>query len=98
MVTQVNFTAGKRSQWSWHCLTQGVPPRCAGSSETSRPSSVPGTFAYAPAAGEVLDAGSQTLQVAFFPTDSVHYSTACRRAVLRVGFPSLTPAVRSSDP
>jgi RHS repeat-associated protein len=37
---------------------------------------VPGTFEYMPAAGEILDSGSQTLLVAFFPDDSSTYSTA----------------------
>jgi streptogramin lyase len=35
---------------------------------------VPGTFAYTPAAGTVLDVGSQTLSVTFTPTDTVDYS------------------------
>jgi len=38
--------------------------------------SVPGTFEYTPAAGEFLDAGSQSLLVTFFPTDSIHYAPA----------------------
>ena len=39
-------------------------------------STVAGTFAYTPAAGTVLKAGSQTLSVTFTPTDSTDYSTA----------------------
>ena len=39
-------------------------------------SSVAGTFIYSPVAGTVLKAGTQTLSVAFTPTDSVDYTTA----------------------
>ena len=39
-------------------------------------SSVPGSFAYTPAAGTVLTAGSQTLSVTFTPTDTTDYATA----------------------
>ena len=35
---------------------------------------VPGTFAYSPSAGTVLDVGSQTLSVTFTPTDTTDYS------------------------
>ncbi len=45
---------------------------------------VPGTFEYIPTAGEVLDAGSQTLVVTFFPTDSVNYSPTSGSAVLQI--------------
>jgi len=45
---------------------------------------VPGIFEYTPATGEVLDAGSQALTVLFFPTDSVHYTTASGRVLLQV--------------
>ncbi len=37
---------------------------------------IPGTFAYSPAAGTVLGAGSQTLSVTFTPTDTTDYKTA----------------------
>ena len=37
---------------------------------------VPGTFAYQPAAGTVLDAGTQTLSAVFTPTDGTRYNTA----------------------
>jgi hypothetical protein len=37
---------------------------------------VPGTYAYTPASGAVLSAGTQTLNVVFTPTDTVDYSGA----------------------
>ena len=45
---------------------------------------MPGTFAYTPAAGTVLDAGSQTLSVTFTPTDTTDYTTATATATINV--------------
>ena len=45
----------------------------------------PGTFAYTPAAGTVLDAGNgQTLSVTFTPTDTTDYTTATATATINV--------------
>jgi hypothetical protein len=52
---------------------------------------VAGTFAYAPAAGTVLPAGSQTLSVTFTPADTANYATATRSVTIKVrGVPSIT--------
>jgi hypothetical protein len=45
---------------------------------------VAGTFAYSPAAGTVLTAGTQTLTVTFTPTDTVDYTTATATVSLSV--------------
>jgi hypothetical protein len=46
---------------------------------------VPGTFAYTPAAGTVLQAGtSQTLSVSFTPTDTADYSAASANVTIDV--------------
>ena len=45
--------------------------------------SVPGTFVYTPAAGTVLNAGTQTLHVDFIPTDS-NYTTVSRDVQISV--------------
>jgi hypothetical protein len=47
-------------------------------------SNVAGTFVYNPAAGTVLNAGTQTLSATFMPTDSTDYSTAIATATLLV--------------
>jgi len=47
-------------------------------------SSVAGTFAYSPAAGTVLTAGSKTLSVTFTPTDTTDFSTASSSVTLTV--------------
>ena len=47
--------------------------------------SVPGTFAYTPAAGTVLDAGpGQTLSAVFTPVDATDYNTASATATVTV--------------
>ena len=47
-------------------------------------STVAGTFAYTPAAGTVLSAGSQTLSVTFTPTNTTEYNTATASVTLTV--------------
>jgi hypothetical protein len=51
---------------------------------------VAGTFAYTPAAGAVLGAGSHTLNVTFTPTDGVDYGPASASVTLTVNPASLT--------
>jgi hypothetical protein len=58
--------------------------------------SVPGTFTYAPAAGSVLGAGSQTLSVTFRPTDTSNYTTASATVALQVN--RATPVVSWASP
>jgi hypothetical protein len=43
-----------------------------------------GNFNYTPAAGAVLDAGTQTLSVLFTPTDTTNYTTATQTTSLQV--------------
>jgi hypothetical protein len=58
--------------------------------------SVPGTFAYSPAAGAVLKAGSQTLSVTFTPTDTTDYTTATGSVTLDVA--QATPTITWAAP
>ena len=58
--------------------------------------SVPGTFAYSPAAGEVLSAGIQTLSATFTPTDSTDYNTA--RITVSLTVTRATPIVTWPTP
>jgi hypothetical protein len=48
--------------------------------------SVPGTFAYAPPAGTVLQPGTQTLTATFTPTDTTDYTTNTITTQIPVGF------------
>lgn len=58
--------------------------------------SVSGTFAYSPAAGTVLAAGSQTLSVTFTPTNTAEYTVATAGVVLTVN--KATPAITWATP
>ena len=58
----------------------------------------PGTFAYSPAAGTVLDAGNYTLTVTFTPTDTTDYTTATDTVTLTVNKASSTVAITSHTP
>jgi hypothetical protein len=58
--------------------------------------SVPGTFTYTPAAGEVLAAGAQTLTVTFTPSDAADYTPGQATTTLTVT--KATPALRWSKP
>ena len=63
-------------------------------------SSIPGTFAYSPAAGSVLSAGTQTLSVTFTPTNTTDYSPATASVSLTVNkaTPTITWAAPSAIP
>jgi len=59
-------------------------------------SSVAGTFTYSPATGTVLTAGSQTLSVAFAPTNATDYATAADSVTLTVNKAAPTVKLTSS--
>jgi hypothetical protein len=58
--------------------------------------SVPGTFAYSPAAGTLLSAGTQTLSVTFTPTDAANYTNGTGSVTLVVTRATATVAVTST--
>jgi hypothetical protein len=70
---------------SWNnpsAITYGTP---LGASQLNATASVPGAFAYTPAAGTVLGAGdNQTLHVEFTPTDAVNYANASKDVTINV--------------
>ena len=59
-------------------------------------STVAGTFAYSPALGTVLPAGSHTLSVTFTPADTADYTTATTSVTLAVN--QATPAITWTSP
>ncbi len=67
-----------------------------GSAQLDATASVPGTFAYNPAAGAVLGAGVHTLSVTFTPTDTIDYATATAMTSITVS--QATPAITWSTP
>jgi hypothetical protein len=66
-----------------------------GATQLDASSTVAGTFAYSPAAGAVLGAGSQTLSVTFTPTNTTNYATATAHATLAVNKASLLVTANS---
>jgi Flp pilus assembly CpaE family ATPase len=54
-------------------------------------SSVPGTFVYSPAAGEVLSAGSHTLSVTFTPANGANHTAA--QSTVSLAVMKITPVV-----
>ena len=81
----VNYTIDRLTPTiSWAtpaAITYGTP---LSATQLNATASVPGTFAYTPAAGTVLAAGMQTLSVTFTPTDTVDYSPAESMVTLTV--------------
>jgi hypothetical protein len=57
---------------------------------------VPGTFAYSPSAGAVLNAGTQQLSVTFTPADAVNYNNATAGVSIVVA--KATPVVTWANP
>jgi len=66
------------------------------STQLDATASVAGTFAYNPAAGTVLAAGTQTLSVTFTPTNTTDYTTATGTVQLTVNPVTTTVALTSS--
>jgi sugar lactone lactonase YvrE len=82
-----------------HAIRKGVPvtaavnwaspaPIIAGTplsaTQLNATANLPGTFAYTPAAGTVLTAGTHTLSVTFTPTDTVNFSPVTKTVTLTV--------------
>jgi Flp pilus assembly CpaE family ATPase len=67
-----------------------------GAAQLNASTSIPGTFSYTPAAGEVLGAGTHTLSVVFTPKDSVNNAIAQTTVKLTVA--KATPIVTWSTP
>jgi hypothetical protein len=61
------------------------------SAQLNATANVAGSFAYTPAAGAVLNAGSQTLSVTFTPTDGTNYTVATASTALTVN--KATPTI-----
>src|SRR5438876_6119035 len=64
--------------------------------QLSAAASVEGGLVYSPAAGTVLNAGSQTLHVDFTPTDTANYNTASKDVAISVL--KATPAITWGNP
>jgi serine/threonine protein phosphatase PrpC len=67
-----------------------------GAAQLNASASIPGTFEYSPAAGEVLSAGSHTLSAIFIPSDGTSYSRA--RAIVSLAVTRATPTIAWPTP
>jgi len=90
---QVNRAASTITWATPAAITYGTALSAAQLNATA---SVPGTFVYSPAAGTVLNAGSQPLSVSFTPTDATDYSTATANVSLQVN--AATPIITWATP
>jgi hypothetical protein len=85
-----NFALKTTPTISWtapSAITYGTP---LSPLQLSATASVPGTFAYNPAAGTVLAAGMHPLSVIFTPTDTVHNNIATANSSILVNQAPLT--------
>ncbi len=62
-------------------ITYGTP---LSATQLNASASIPGNFSYAPAAGTVFNAGTQTLSATFTPTDSITYAAVTSNVSLTV--------------
>jgi hypothetical protein len=68
-----------------------------GDTQLDASANVPGTFAYAPAAGKILTVGANTLSVTFKPTDTANYTTNSAQVQLQVLKATTTTTITSSS-
>jgi len=76
-------------------ITYGTP---LNATQLNATANIPGIFAYAPAAGVVLTAGTQPLSTTFTPTDSTNYASVSRNVTLIVNRASATTTITSTSP
>ena len=75
-------------------ITYGTP---LGATQLDATASVPGTFAYSPAAGTILKAGTgQVLSVTFTPYDSIDYTAVTTTATINVNQATATDLLGQS--
>ncbi len=108
MGTTLSFTAPGATMWQWQSskitptITWAAPAgivygTALSATQLDATASVPGTFAYSPAAGTVLKAGSgQALSVSFTPTDSTDYTGATGTTTINVA--QATPTITWASP
>ena len=68
------------------------------STQLNASASVPGSFVYSPAAGTILQVGTQTLGVTFTPNDTTDYTTATKSVSITITQASTTTTITSISP
>ena len=80
----------------WPTPAQMAPGVALGTAQLNASASVPGTFEYSPAVGEVLADGTHTLSVTFVPKDKANYTTA--QATVSVTVAKTVPNIEWASP
>ncbi len=95
--SSITYTVGQATPTiTWTAPAAVTYGTALGGTQLDATASVPGTFAYTPAAGAVLAAGPQTLSVTFTPTDATDYTTATATVPLVVS--PATPTITWATP
>jgi hypothetical protein len=97
--TQVTITAAGTSNVptiTWTAPAAISYGAALSSTQLNATANVAGTFAYTPASGTVLKAGTQTLSATFTPTDTKTYSAATASVQLKVN--QATPTITWATP
>jgi hypothetical protein len=79
---------------TWATPIEITPGTALSATQLDATANTAGAFVYTPEAGTVPSTGSQTLSVAFSPTDTTHYATATATQTLLVG---VVPSAPSAD-
>ncbi|WP_260705504.1 hypothetical protein [Edaphobacter flagellatus] len=81
----VNLTVNKAAPaLTWTTPSAITAGTALSAAQLNATANIPGTFAYSPAAGAVLQAGTSTLSASFTPADGTNYTTASKTVSLRV--------------
>ncbi len=91
--SSVNYTVGQAVPIiTWPAPAAITYGTALSAAQLDATANLSGTFVYSPTAGTILAAGSQTLTVAFTPTDTNDYSSAAANVTLQVnkGAPVIT--------
>ena len=82
----------------WPAPSNAPPGVVLGAAQLNASCSVPGTFEYSPAAGEMLSEGTHALSVTFIPADKANYTNAqatvsivVTKSVPKIAWPSPDP-------
>jgi serine/threonine protein phosphatase PrpC len=96
-LAEVSITVSKATpSLHWHTPGQVLPGVALGAAQLNASASVPGTFEYSSAVGEVLADGTHKLSVTFVPEDKANYTTA--QATVSVTVAKTVPNIEWASP
>ncbi len=87
---------GSNPTITWPAPAAITYPTPLGATQLDATDNIPGYFVYSPAAGAVLNAGSQTLSVTFYPADSLDFPTQTKTVKIQVLH--ATPVITWANP